>query len=166
MYWGCYCKTGSCGQFHVVSYIGLTSETTFVKSGGGGIPHVPAAELPTDTTALISHPLRVTHFLRHGNRGFDRPTRIFFSPVESAKLEVETLPIAFASQVGSSLLPVSTSKALSNSKAGCTGFARMVKVYPFFSASASRSLVSVWPEKSKILQFGLFCVRRMARSIP
>jgi hypothetical protein len=34
MYWGCYCKSGSCGQFHLVHYIGLTLESTFVQPEG------------------------------------------------------------------------------------------------------------------------------------
>jgi hypothetical protein len=34
MYLGWYCKTQACGQFHLVHYIGFTSQTTFARPDG------------------------------------------------------------------------------------------------------------------------------------
>src|SRR5690348_15417468 len=45
MYWVCYCKSQSCGQFRLVHYIGLTSQTIFVQPDGWwGLPMSPLRE--------------------------------------------------------------------------------------------------------------------------
>ena len=71
MYLGCYCESQGCGQFHLVHYIGLTSQTTFTQPEGWWDYECPDAEPQTVISGLTWHPLRVTRLRNPGSRGFD-----------------------------------------------------------------------------------------------
>jgi hypothetical protein len=56
MYLGCYCKSQGCGQFHLVHYIGLTSQTTFKQADGWWDYECPDADPRIVTSVPIWHP--------------------------------------------------------------------------------------------------------------
>jgi hypothetical protein len=52
MYLGCYCKTQTCGQFHLVHYIGQRRKLHLVGLRDGGTMSVPVADMRTATSGL------------------------------------------------------------------------------------------------------------------
>jgi hypothetical protein len=74
MYLGCYCKTQTCGQFHLVHYIGLTAQTTFGRPEGWWDYECPRCGyahryIGSDLAPIAGHappPSWQPWFLRHG----------------------------------------------------------------------------------------------------